>query len=109
LFRQARRLRCCQAIRENRAMQPALKLPASYRSAHSHPTDENVVILSGALTFGWATKLGARRATRRRAWRLRDDAGRHESLRLHDSKPLSFCGIGRDFDVNPADDPRTKK
>jgi len=35
-----------------------LKFPASYViPAHSHPTDENVVIVSGALTFGMGEKL----------------------------------------------------
>jgi len=35
-----------------------LKFPANYAiPAHSHPTDENVVVVSGALTFGMADKL----------------------------------------------------
>jgi len=35
-----------------------LKFPANYAiQAHSHPTDENVVIVSGALTFGMGDKL----------------------------------------------------
>jgi quercetin dioxygenase-like cupin family protein len=35
-----------------------LKLPAHYAiPAHSHPTDENVVIVSGALTFGMGDRL----------------------------------------------------
>ena len=35
-----------------------LKFPANYAiPAHSHPTDENVVIVSGALTFGMGEKL----------------------------------------------------
>jgi quercetin dioxygenase-like cupin family protein len=35
-----------------------LKFPANYAiPAHSHPTDENVVIVSGALTFGMGDKL----------------------------------------------------
>src|SRR5262245_44979082 len=35
-----------------------LKFPAHYAiPAHSHPTDENVVIVSGALTFGMGDKL----------------------------------------------------
>jgi quercetin dioxygenase-like cupin family protein len=35
-----------------------LKFPAHYAiPAHSHPTDENVVILSGGLTFGMGDKL----------------------------------------------------
>src|SRR5215475_8147179 len=35
-----------------------LKFPANYTIApHSHPTDENVVVVSGAVTFGWGEKL----------------------------------------------------
>src|SRR6186713_1973150 len=35
-----------------------LKFPANYAiPAHSHPTDENVVVASGALTFGMGDKL----------------------------------------------------
>src|SRR5215475_4379906 len=35
-----------------------LKFPANYAvAAHSHPTDENVVVTSGALTFGMGDKL----------------------------------------------------
>jgi len=34
-----------------------LKFPAHYAIAvHSHPTDEHVVITSGAVTFGMATR-----------------------------------------------------
>ncbi len=35
-----------------------LKFPANYAiAAHSHPTDENVVVTSGALTFGMGDEL----------------------------------------------------
>jgi quercetin dioxygenase-like cupin family protein len=35
-----------------------LKFPANYAiPAHSHPTDENVVVVSGALTFGMGDAL----------------------------------------------------
>src|SRR4051812_21051898 len=35
-----------------------LKFPANYAiAAHSHPTDENVVITTGGLTFGMGDKL----------------------------------------------------
>src|SRR5262245_22685574 len=35
-----------------------LKFPANYAiAAHSHPTDENVVVVSGAVTFGMGDKL----------------------------------------------------
>src|SRR5262245_17705904 len=35
-----------------------LKFPANYAiPAHSHPTDENVVVVSGAVTYGMGDKL----------------------------------------------------
>ena len=35
-----------------------LKFPANYAiPAHSHPTDENVIVVSGAFTFGMGDKL----------------------------------------------------
>ena len=41
-----------------------LKFPANYAiPAHSHPGDENVVIVSGALTFGMGDKLVKNAAT----------------------------------------------
>jgi len=40
-----------------------LKFPANYAiPAHSHPTDENVVVVSGALTFGMGDKLAKKAA-----------------------------------------------
>ena len=40
-----------------------LKFPSNYAiPAHSHPTDEHVVIVSGALTFGMGDKLTKRAA-----------------------------------------------
>ena len=57
--RRARRSRCCRAIRARRAPYAVrLKFPANYAiPAHSHPTDENVVVVSGALTLGMGDKL----------------------------------------------------
>jgi len=41
-----------------------LKFPANYAiPAHSHPTDENVVVVSGALTFGMGDALAKGAAT----------------------------------------------
>src|SRR5204863_3558868 len=41
-----------------------LKFPANYIiPAHSHPTDENVVVVSGAVTFGMGDKLTKAAAT----------------------------------------------
>ena len=40
-----------------------LKFPANYViPAHSHPTDENVVVVSGAVTFGMGDKLDKKAA-----------------------------------------------
>jgi hypothetical protein len=45
-----------------------LKFPAHYAiPAHSHPTDEHVVVTAGALSFGMATSSRKRRATKRLA------------------------------------------
>src|SRR6202046_1513624 len=41
-----------------------LKVPPNYAiPAHSHPTDEHVVVVSGALTFGMGDKLIRKSAT----------------------------------------------
>ena len=45
-----------------------LKFPANYAiPAHSHPTDENVVVVSGAFTFGMGDKLVKGAAATRRS------------------------------------------
>ena len=63
--------RPCPATRRSRlAYTVRLKFPANYAiPAHSHPTDENVVVVSGALTFGMGDKLAKRRARRTRRCR----------------------------------------
>jgi hypothetical protein len=66
-----------------------LKFPANYAiPAHSHPTDENVVILSGGLTFGMGDKLkkGAPANKTLPVGRVCVDAGEHEPLRVHDDR-----------------------
>lgn len=60
-----------------------LKFPAHYAiPAHSHPTDEHVVVVSGALTFGMGDKR-CRDEQDARGRRLRSHARAHESLCLH--------------------------
>jgi quercetin dioxygenase-like cupin family protein len=89
-----------------------LKFPASYTiPAHSHPTDENVVIVSGALTFGMGDKLskGAMNKTLTVGGYALMPAGMNHfaytttaetTVILYGTGPVEFKY------VNPADDPR---
>jgi hypothetical protein len=64
-----------------------LKFPANYViAAHSHPTDENVVVVSGAVTFGMGDKVnkGGRRQQDPGDWRLLPGLGGHEPFRVYD-------------------------
>jgi quercetin dioxygenase-like cupin family protein len=91
------------------------KLPANYSiAAHSHPTDENVVILSGALTFGMGDKLAkgaAGNKTLAPGGYAMMPAGMNHFAYTTGETVVVLYGIGPvDFKyVNPADDPRTKK
>ena len=56
--RPVRQSRCCRGPDEGRAYSVRLKFPANYDiPAHSHPTDENVVVVSGGFTIGAGDKL----------------------------------------------------
>jgi quercetin dioxygenase-like cupin family protein len=90
-----------------------LKFPANYAiPAHSHPTDENVVVVSGALTFGMGDRLEKGASTNKTL-----EAGgfalmpvgmnhfaytgaRETTIVLYGQGPVEFKY------VNPADDPR---
>ena len=91
------------------------KLPANYAiPAHSHPMDENVVIVSGALTFGMGDKLtkGASNKTLPVGGYAMMPAGmNHFVYTTARETVLILYGIGPvDFKyVNPSDDPRSKK
>jgi quercetin dioxygenase-like cupin family protein len=90
-----------------------LKFPAHYAiPAHSHPTDENVVVVSGALTFGMGDKLihdGAKNKTLTAGGFALMPAGmNHYAFTAAQETTIVLYGQGPvEFKyVNPADDPR---
>jgi quercetin dioxygenase-like cupin family protein len=92
-----------------------LKFPANYAiPAHSHPTDENVVIVSGALTFGMGDKLAKGAATNKTisagGFAQMPAQMNHFAYTAHETTIVLF-GMGPvEFKyVNPADDPRNAK
>jgi len=92
-----------------------LKFPANYAiQAHSHPTDENVVVVSGAVTFGVGDKLvkGPANSTIGVGGYMLAAAGmNHFAYTGAAEATIVLYGIGPvDFKyVNPADDPRNAK
>jgi len=92
-----------------------LKFPANYAiPAHSHPTDENVLIVSGALTFGMGDKL-VRGAENKRlgpgGYALMPANMNHFAFTTAKETTLVVYGQGPvEFKyVNPSDDPRNAK
>jgi len=92
------------------------KLPPNYSiPAHSHPTDENVVIVSGSLTFGMGDKLtkgaAGNKALAPGGYALMPAGMNHFAYTAARETVVILYGIGPvDFKyVNPADDPRNKK
>ena len=92
-----------------------LKFPANYAiPAHSHPTDENVVVVSGAMTFGMGDKLDKKAATNKTlgvgGYALAAAGMNHFAYTTQESTIVLF-GLGPvEFKyVNPADDPRNAK
>jgi quercetin dioxygenase-like cupin family protein len=93
-----------------------LKFPAKYAiPAHSHPTDENVVVVSGSLTFGMGDKLATGAGTNKTlspgGFALMPANMNHyafttamgeTTIVLYGQGPVEFKY------VNPADDPRNK-
>jgi quercetin dioxygenase-like cupin family protein len=89
-----------------------LKFPPNYAiPAHSHPTDENVVVTSGALTFGMGNKLNKAAAVNKTlgagGYALMPANMNHfaytaaeTTIVLYGQGPVEFKY------VNPADDPR---
>jgi quercetin dioxygenase-like cupin family protein len=93
-----------------------LKFPANYAiAAHSHPTDENVVITSGALTFGMGDKLAkgakANRTLLPGGYALMPANMNHFAYTGAQPATIVLYGMGPvEFKyVNPADDPRNQK
>jgi quercetin dioxygenase-like cupin family protein len=89
-----------------------LKFPANYRvPAHSHPSDENVTVVSGDLFIGMGNKLDTKSATAlgQGGYALMPANHNHFAFTTSETTILLY-GIGPiDFTyVNPADDPRKK-
>jgi quercetin dioxygenase-like cupin family protein len=92
-----------------------IKLPAGYKiPAHSHPTDENVVVTTGALTFGMGDKLTKTAAANKTlavgGYALMPANMNHfayttteTTIVLYGQGPVEFKY------VNPADDPRNAR
>jgi quercetin dioxygenase-like cupin family protein len=91
-----------------------LKFPANYTiPAHSHPTDEHVVVISGALTFGMGDKLtkgaAANKTLATGGFALMPANMNHYAYTAAKETTIVLYGQGPvEFKyVNPADDPRT--
>lgn len=92
-----------------------LKFPANYTiPAHSHPTDENVVVVSGSVTFGMGDKLmktGAMNKTVSVGGYFLASAGMNHFAYTTQEATIVLYGQGPvEFTyVNAADDPRNMK
>jgi quercetin dioxygenase-like cupin family protein len=93
-----------------------LKFPANYAiPAHSHPTDEHVVVVSGALTFGMGDKLIRGGATNKTlgigGFALMPANMNHFAYTTTKETTIVLYGQGPvEFKyVNPADDPRNAR
>jgi quercetin dioxygenase-like cupin family protein len=87
-----------------------VKMPAGYKvPAHSHPSDEHVVVLSGALYIGTGDKLDpkAAKALTAGGFALMPAKKQHFAF-TREATTLLVYGMGPlEFNyVNPADDPR---
>ena len=93
-----------------------LKFPANYAiPAHSHPTDEHVVVVSGALTFGMGDKLIQGAATNKTlstgGFALMPGNMNHFAYTTTKETTIVLYGQGpvKFKYVNPADDPRNAR
>ncbi len=92
-----------------------LKFPANYSiPAHSHPTDEHVVIVSGAVTFGMGDKLNKSAATNKAlpvgGFALMPANMNHYAFTTQESTIVLYGQGPVEFKyVNPSDDPRSTK
>jgi quercetin dioxygenase-like cupin family protein len=93
-----------------------LKFPANYAiPAHSHPTDENVAVVSGALTLGMGDKLDkeakGNATLAAGSYALAPSGMNHYAYTGTQETTILLYGVGPvEFKyVNPQDDPRTKK
>jgi len=92
-----------------------LKFPANYAiPAHSHPTDENVVVVSGAFTLGMGNALSKDAAGNKTlgpgGYALAPANMNHYAFTTAQETTIVLYGIGPvEFKyVNPSDDPRNK-
>lgn len=89
-----------------------LKFPAHYAiPAHSHPTDENVVVVSGAVTFGMGDKLLPSDANNKTldagGFALMPAGMNHYAFTTQETTIVLYGQGPVEFKyVNPADDPR---
>ena len=93
-----------------------LRFPANYAiPAHSHPTDENVVVTAGAVTFGMGDKLSKTAAGNKTlevgGYALMPTGMNHYAIAGAAGADIVLYGQGPvEFKyVNPADDPRNAK
>ena len=93
-----------------------LKFPPNYAvPAHSHPTDENVVVVSGALTLGMGDTLAKGAAGNKTlgagSYALAPANMNHFAYTGAQETTIVLYGVGPvEFKyVNPSDDPRNKK
>ena len=93
-----------------------LKFPANYAiPAHSHPTDENVVVVSGSVTFGMGDKLSRDAAVKNKTlpvggYALMPANMNHYAFTTATESTIVLYGVGPvEFKyVDPNDDPRHK-
>jgi hypothetical protein len=89
-----------------------LKFPGNYAiPAHSHPTDENVVVISGAVTFGMGDKLNKSAAGNKTlgmgGYALMPANMNHFAFTTGETTIVLYGQGPVEFKyVNPADDPR---
>lgn len=93
-----------------------LRFPANYAiAAHSHPTDENVVVTAGSLTFGMGDKLSKTAAGNKTlnvgGYAVQPAGMNHYAFAGKAGADIVLYGQGPvEFKyVNPADDPRNAK
>ena len=88
------------------------KMPAGYKvPPHSHPTDEHVTVLSGALTLGMGDKEDAKTAKTYKAGGYLTARAKMNHYAIATVETVIQIDLIGPFDityVNPADDPRNK-
>lgn len=87
-----------------------LKLPAGYKvPAHTHPTDENLTVLSGSMGMGMGDKLDEKqREPIKAGGYIHMPKGMHHYMWSPEETIIQFNGVGPSgiTYINPADDPR---